>query len=110
MFESGFTSAKGVNAFSIIAQLGESDYNTDLSFRAWLRFTYKDNKTKKAYGTFNDVANKRTISSIASSYLGELKNQNPGANASEDNNWYGLGEAAYNKLKEYADGASSATE
>lgn len=112
MFESGFSSVEGINAFSIIAQLGQSDYNTDLSFRAWLRFTftYEDNKTKTAYGTFNAAANKRTIRNIASSYLTDLKEQNAGAVASENNNWYGLGQQAYNKLEEYAGSISSATE
>lgn len=106
MFESGFSSVEGINAFSIIAQLGQSDYNTDLSFRAWLEFKYVDDKTKKAYGTFNADANKRTISNIASSYIKTLRSQNNNANASQGNNWYGLGETAYNKLEEYAGSTS----
>lgn len=110
MFEGGFTSAYGVNAFSIIAQLEQSDYNTDLSFRAWLKFTYKNGETKTAYGTFNADANKRAISIIASRYIETLSSQNNNANASQGNNWYGLGKTAYDKLVQYADGTSSATE
>ena len=109
MFESGFTSVDGVNAFSIIAQLTADQYKLPLSFRAWLKFTYKDGGTRTAYGAFDDDANNRTISSIALNYLTDLK-ENYGGGASENNNWYGLGKQAYNKLEEYAGSTSSATE
>lgn len=102
MFEDGFTSADGVNAFSIIAKLTDEQYELPLSFRAWLRFTYADEETKTAYGTFDAEANNRTISDVASIYLDDLKKQNDNADPSEANNWYGLGKPAYDKLAAYA--------
>ncbi len=110
MFEDGFTSADGVNAFSIIAKLTDEQYELPLSFRAWLRFTYANEETKTAYGTFDAEANNRTISNVASIYLDDLKEQNAGAVASANNNWYGLGQKAYNKLVQYAGSTSSAAE
>ena len=102
MFEDGFTSADGVNAFSIIAQLTDEQYELPLSFRAWLRFTYANEETKTAYGTFDAEANNRTISNVALIYLDDLKKQNDNAYPSEANNWYGLGKPAYDKLAAYA--------
>ena len=85
------------NTFSIIAQMDSPYYAVNWAYRAYLLFNYEDGGTKRAYGTFNNSSNMRSIQYIAQSFADDLR-----AQGKEDEDYLGLGQEAYNLLMHYA--------
>lgn len=85
------------NTFSIIAQMDDEYYAQNWAYRAYLMFTYKDGATKRAYGTFSNSSNMRSVQEIARSFISDLEKQ---GETHED--YLGLGQSAYNLLMQYA--------
>lgn len=85
------------NTFSIIAQMDSPYYAVNWAYRAYLLFKYQDGGTKRAYGTFNNSNNMRSIQYIAQSFADDLR-----AQGKEDEDYLGLGQEAYNLLMHYA--------
>ena len=85
------------NTFSIIAQMDNEYYAQNWAYRAYLMFTYKDGATKRAYGTFSNNSNMRSVQEIARSFISDLEKQ-----GETDENYLGLGQNAYELLMQYA--------
>lgn len=85
------------NTFSIIAQMDNNYYAQNWAYRAYLTFTYKDGATKRAYGTFNNSSNMRSVQQIANSFISDLVSQ---GKTHED--CLGLGKESYDLLMQYA--------
>ncbi len=90
------------NTFSIIAQMDKKYYAQNWAYRAYLTFTYEDKATKRAYGTFSNNSNMRSVQEIARSFISDLEKQ-----GETDENYLGLGQNAYNLLMQYAGQSTS---
>lgn len=90
------------NTFSIIAQMDKEYYAQNWAYRAYLTFTYEDKATKRAYGTFSNNSNMRSVQEIARSFISDLEKQ-----GETDENYLGLGQNAYNLLMQYAGQSTS---
>lgn len=85
------------NTFSIIAQMDKKYYAQNWAYRAYLTFTYKDGATKRAYGTFSNSSNMRSVKQIANRFISDLVSQ---GKTHED--CLGLGKESYELLMQYA--------
>lgn len=85
------------NTFSIIAQMDNNYYAQNWAYRAYLTFTYEDEATKRAYGTFSNSSNMRSVQEIAKSFISDLEKQ-----GGTHKDYLGLGKESYDLLMQYA--------